>query len=363
MSNKDTRQLNFYQEPKPPFPYSIEEVSYQNEKAKVNLSGSLTMPNQTGHFPAVILVAGLGPHDRDNNMMGHKRFLVLADYLTRNGIAVLRFDKRGVGKSTGDYAVATSRDFADDVIAGIKYLKTRKEIDPNKIGLIGHSEGGMIACMLAAESKDVAFLVSMAGVVQTDVDDLVMQTAKQLKADGASEELLAQDHKLRMQILTIVKQELNIEVAKVKLQKLMNDYCAQLPENLKKESDNIPFAITKSKIDSMVEAFNSSWYRYFLNCNTAEMLKKIVVPVLALNGDRDWIVSSNPSLEITSDSLKAAGNLDYKTVELHNLNHTFQTCKTGSLAEYGTIEETIAPEALKIILDWILAKTNKEFLI
>ena len=358
MSNKEHAQPGFYQEPKRPFPYHEEEVSYKNEAAGVTLSGTLTMPNQNGSFPVVILIAGYGPNDRDYSMMGHKRFMVLADHLTHNGLAVLRFDKRGAGKSTGDYATATSRDFADDVQACIKYLKTRKKIDCNKIGLIGHSEGGMIATMVAAESKDVAFLVLLAGqIVQSNINDLVLQTAKQLKADGASDELIKLDHKLRTKIFETATEEANIETAKNKLQELMHDYWNQLPELLKSESNKIPFAITESKIDIMANIFNSAWYRYFLNCKPVELLKQIKLPILTIYGNKDWIISSHPSLEIISDALKIAGNPDYATVELPNLNHSFQTCKTGALAEYSTIEETISPIALKTISDWIVKRT------
>ncbi|KKQ33617.1 MAG: Spectinomycin 3' adenylyltransferase [candidate division TM6 bacterium GW2011_GWF2_37_49] len=342
--------------------FKSEEVSYQNNQAGITISGTLTLPTSTKPSATVILVPGYGPNDRDYVLFGHKRFMVLAEYLTQQGLAVLRFDKRGVGKSTGDYGSATSRDFADDVIAGIEYLKTRKDIDASKLGLIGHSEGGMISCMVAAESDDVAFVVMMAGVVQADVEDLVVQTAKQMKADGASDELITQDGKFRTQILTIVQQESDVELAKTKLQTLMQDYWTNLPEPLKQESEEIQFAITAAKIDGMTQVFNSPWYRYFLHCKPVEMLKQITVPVLALYGNRDWIASSQPSVSIVSETLKVLGNNNVTALELPNLNHSLQTCQTGALAEYATIEETIAPEVLKIISEWILNRSEKRSL-
>lgn len=350
---------------------SNQEVCYQNKTSGIKLSGTLTIPMQNENsanegfanqgfksqgFPAVILIAGYGKNDRDYTLGKHKRFLVIANHLTRKGFAVLRFDKRGVEKSTGDYATATSRDFADDVLVGIEYLKTRNDIDAKKIGLIGHSEGGMIATMVAAESKDVAFLVSMAGVIQTDVDGLITQSSKQLKADGASKELLNKDRELRIQIINILKQELNVETAQVKMQKIMDDYCEQLSEDLIKESENIPFAITKAKVNAIVNVFNSPWYRYFLGCKPVNMLMKIKIPFLAIYGSRDWIISSQPALAIISETLQTVGNTDCTTLELANLNHSFQTCETGALAEYATIEETISPEVLKVISGWILEK-------
>lgn len=336
--------------------FKSEEVNYQNNKIGITISGSLTLPTSAKPSATVILVPGYGPNDRDYTLFTHKRFKVLAEYLTNHGLAVLRFDKRGVGKSTGDYGAATSRDFADDVMAGIEYLKTRKDIDASKIGLIGHSEGGMISCMVAAESDDVAFVVMMAGVVQADVKDLVVQTAKQMKADGASDELIAQDGKMRTQLLTIVKQESDVELAKIKIQQLMQDYWISLPESLKQESEKIPFAITSAKIDGMTQVFNSPWYRYFLHCKPVEVLKQITVPVLALYGDRDWIASSQSSVAIVSETLKAAGNNDVTALELPNLNHSLQTCQTGALVEYAMIEETIASEVLKTISEWIMSK-------
>ncbi len=359
-SHKIAEQAPFPQEPKRPFLYHEEEVSYQNKTASVTLSGTLTMPDKSGCFAAVILIAGYGPNDRDYSLMGHKRFLVLADHLTRSGLAVLRFDKRGVGKSTGDYVSATSRDFADDVVAGIEYLKTRKEIDSTKIGLIGHSEGGMISSMIAAESTDVAFVILMAGIVQADIDGLVIQTAKQMKADGASQELLDQDNKLRTQMLTIVNQS-SSEESKAKLEKILQVYWNNLPEHLKLESEKIPFAITQAKIEGMVNVYNSPWYRYFIGCKPERFIAQIKVPMLALYGDHDWITSSQPSISIITETLKAAESSDVTTVEFPNLNHSLQTCKTGALAEYGTIEETIAPVVLKAMSDWILNKRGKTY--
>ncbi|MFA5075166.1 MAG: alpha/beta hydrolase [Candidatus Babeliales bacterium] len=336
------------------FNFINEEVCYQNKSANITLSGTLTIPENTKPIATVIFIAGFGPNGRDYELLGHKRFLVMSEYLAKLGIATLRYDKRGVGKSTGDYSLATSRDFADDVIVGIKFLKNRKDISSNKIGLIGHSEGGMIASMVAAENKDVDFVVNMAGVVQTDVDGLVTQTAKQLKVDGASQDFLEQDKILRTQIFTIVKQEKDIESAKIKLQNLMSDYWNNLPENLKKEANKLPFAITKDKIENMANMFNSPWYRYFLNYNSVDALKKIKQPILSIYGNKDWIVSAQPSLDIISQMLKSSGNNNFINIELPNLNHSFQACKTGSMAEYPVIKETISPVVLKNIFDWIL---------
>lgn len=349
------------QEPTRPYPYHEEEVSFENKTARITLSGTLTKPTGNGPFPAVLLIAGMGPNDRDYNNCNHKIFLVLADHLTRNNIAVLRYDKRGTGASTGTYdTTITSQDFADDARAGLDYLKTRPDITQNQIGLIGHSEGGMIASMITASSKDIAFLVIMAGATITSIDNIVEQTGLQLRADGASDALITQDRTLRKQILTIVIQETNNDSALKNMLKTVTNYWTELPEPLKKESSKHVFTFTQARAETMINLFNSPWYRFFLNHNPIETLKKITIPVLALNGDKDWITHAK-MLTTINNTLKEAGNRDYKTIELPDLNHQFRTCQTGAIKKYAMIEETIAPVVLNIISDWILERTiNKK---
>ena len=349
------------QEPMRPYPYHEEEVSYTNNVANVTLSGTLTIPQTEGPFPAVLLISGMGPNDRDYTTCGHKLFLVLADALTRRGIAVLRVDKRGIGKSTGTFdTTVTSKDLAGDVLAGITHLKTRKDINHRQIGLIGHSEGGMIASMVAAESKDVAFVVLMAAATTTSVDDSIEATALQLRADGATDELIARDRKLRKQVLSIVTQENDSTVAKKLMLEGFATYWTELPDALKQESTKFLFAFTQANADGMIKMFNSPWYRFFFSHQPIETLKQVKIPVLAMNGDLDWITSVK-TLPIIAKALEEAGNRDCTTIELPNLNHQFRTCKTGSLAEYMTSEETMAPVALNAISDWILDRTiNKQ---
>lgn len=357
--NESTKTMN-YQEPVRPYPYHEEEVSYENKAAGITLAGTLTMPQATGQFPVALLISGMGPNDRDYTTCGHKLYLVLADYLTRQGIAVLRIDKRGIGASTGVYdATVTSKDYAQDVLAGIAYLKTRPEINHNQIGLIGHSEGGMIASMVAAQSPDVAFVVSMAGALLTDIDSAVEQTGLQLKADGASNAMVAQDSVLRKNILSIVTLEKNDALAQMAMKEVFRAYWAALPDELKAEAAKLPFAFTEEKIAHMIPMFISPWYRFFLSYQPVEALKQIKVPMLALNGDRDWITSVK-TLQVLAKTLADAGNDDCTTLELPNLNHQFRTCVTGSLAEYMAEGETMAPVVLSTIADWIIARTIKK---
>lgn len=347
------------QEPKAPFSYREEEVSYENKAASVTLAGTLTQPQGNGPFPAVILIAGMGPMDRNASMAGHKLFWVLADHLTNNGIAVLRFDKRGVGKSTGTFShQLISKNFADDVVAGVEFLKTCNDIDSKKIGLIGISEGGMIAPMVAIACKDIAFIVLMAGVIETNAKLAAKQATAQMAADGASEEFLAKDRSLRSQIAPIIMEHTDIKKTKHMCMAIIDKYLDQQSEAEKLEAEKLSFAFTSAKAEVMVNMYNSPWYRYLLSYNPVETLKKVTVPVLALHGTLDHIISSKRALSLIAKTLNKAGNKQVTIVELPGLNHAFQTCETGAISEYATTEETIAPKALDTITQWIVSLTT-----
>jgi len=324
------------QDPKKPYPYRAEDVKYQNKSAGIELGATLTLPQGKGPFPAVVLITGSGPQDRNESVFGHRPFLVLADYLTRKGIAVLRADDRGVGGSTGDFNKATSADFATDKEAGIAYLKTRPEIDSHKIGLVGHSEGGLIAPMVAARNRDVAFIVMMAGPGVPGDQVIAEQTRLILEAQGTSHERAAKKGADELENLTLVKQEKDPAVAEKKLRERL---AGQIPE---------------AQIGEAILKVNSPWMRYFVNYDPAESLRKVTCPVLALNGEKDLQVSPKQNLPPIRQALEAAGNKHFEVVELPGLNHLFQTAKTGSPNEYAQIEETISPVALEKIAVWIL---------
>jgi len=336
------------QEPKPPFPYIEEEVFYHNHKTGVTLSGTLTLPTSKGPLPVVLLIAGSGPIDRDETVYGHKPFLVLADYLTRRGIAVLRYDKRGCGKSTGNYDKATTEDFTEDALAGIAYIKTRKDLNPKQIGLIGHSEGGIIAPMVATRSKDVAFVVMMAGTGVTGKEILYEQSSLIQKAAGETEATISQTRKFQEQMFKLVSTEPNRQIAAEQLQKIAQNYMATM------ETQE---TVTLEYLKAIAGRINSDWFRYYLTLDPSITLKRMRTPVLVLNGDLDLQVSSKQNLPVISKALKEAGNKDVTIVDLPKLNHFFQTCETGAVAEYAKIEETIAPSVLSLIGDWILERT------
>ena len=342
------------QMPKPPFPYRSEEVSYENTSGGVKLAGTLTLPPGKGPIPAVLLLTGSGGQDRDETILGHKLFLVLADDLTRRGVAVLRVDDRGVGGSTGSTASSTSEDFAGDALAGVAFLKARKEIDPGKIGLIGHSEGGLIAPIAAARSKDVAFIVLMAGTGVPGTEILEAQGQLILKATGASDSELKNQREIQKRLIDIIAREKDEKAARVKLAATVKDLLAAMPESEKKALGDSGGPLSEAAIDQ----FNNAWFRYFLTFDPRPTLRMVHCPVLAINGEKDLQVPSKRNLEEIAGALKAGGNRDVKTVELPGLNHLFQPSKTGSPSEYASIETTIAPEALKTIGDWIVERTS-----
>jgi pimeloyl-ACP methyl ester carboxylesterase len=342
------------QEPKRPFPYAEEEVAYENRTAPgVKLAGTLTLPKSDGPFAAVLLITGSGPQDRDEALMGHKPFLVLSDYLTRRGIAVLRVDDRGVGKSTGTFGTATTKDFATDALAGVEYLKTRKEIDPKRIGLIGHSEGGVIAPMVAADSPDVAFIVMMAGTGLPGDEILYLQSALISKANGASNELIATTTQAQKQIFAIAKEETDNTVATKKIREVMEKVRAGLtPE----QRQTLGYGST---IDSQITPLLTSWFRYFLAYDPRPALRKVKCPVLAINGENDLQVPPRQNLPAIEQALEDGENPDHQIVKLPGLNHLFQTSKTGSPSEYSKIDETISPAALGVIGDWLVFHSKK----
>jgi len=326
------------QNPVKPYPYREEEVTYANKAAGSTLAGTLTIPPGKGPFPAVLLISGSGPNDRDETVFGHKPFLVLADFLTRKGIVVLRADKRGIGKSTGDIVTATTADFATDAEAGVAYLKSRPEADPRRIGLIGHSEGGTIAPMVAADDPGIRFIVLMAGPGVPGDQSIVEQKRLIEEALGVTKEQAAQDADKQRELFALVEKETDgAALAKELREKL----AGQMPE---------------AQIEMAIQQLVSPWMRYTLTFDPATALRKVACPVLALNGEKDLQVSPAQNLPAIKKALEEGGNKHAEIDELPGLNHLFQTAKTGSPTEYATSEETIAPVALDKIASWILTQ-------
>lgn len=341
------------QEPIKPYSYYSEDITFENKKAGISLAATLTLPKKEGVFPVVILISGSGPQNRDEELLGHKPFLVLSDFLTKNGIAVLRYDDRGTALSKGDFKTATSLDFATDVEAGIDYLKTRKEINKKKIGLIGHSEGGIIAPMVASKSKDVAFIILLAGTGIQGDQLLLLQQKLIGKVSGVSDEDLQKSESTNRKAFDIVNksnslEQLNTDLTNYIKQTLKDKPNAEKPEGM---SDD-------DFVKLQVNQIANPWMQYFIKYNPAPTLEKIKCPVLALNGEKDLQVPPKENLEAIKKALTTGGNKKVTTKELPNLNHLFQECKTGSPDEYATIKQTFSPIALTEILKWIQTQTK-----
>lgn len=341
------------QEPVKPYPYSSEEVMFMNTEDGITLKGTLTIPRSPGPFRVVVLISGSGPNDRDQLIWGHRPFLVLADYLTRQGIAVLRYDDRGVGRSTGINEDATFLDFSQDALAAYSYLRTRPEIDPDHIGLLGHSEGAAIAPIAGSMQEGISFVILLAAPGFHATDDpkygLTSQFAQTYRNNGASEEAIAFKCDLLNQMFRLAREHQDPESAKKKIRELLK----QAEESLLGLSEEERIKIELESVDSYdIEWIFSTGFMNILTYDPQSTLSKVSCPVLALHGTKDMQIPVE-NLHGIEEALQAGGNRDFKIVKMDGLNHLFQTAETGEPSEYSRIEETIAPEALSLIADWI----------
>ena len=350
---EETPELKRPQHPEPPYPYKEEGVIYRNDKAGVILAGTLTYPQKGGPFPAVLLITGSGPQDRNETVAGHKLFLVIADHLTRQGLAVMRVDDRGVGGSTGNLIDSTSEDLAGDVLAGVEFLKNHGNIDSKKIGLLGHSEGGVIAPLAASQSEDVAFIVLLAGTGITGEEILYAQAALIAEASGVSQEYIAQNMATQKKIFEVLKKEKNPPAAEEQLRSILKESFASLDKQTQKSMGNI-----EARIQAEIDKVNNRWWRFFLTFDPTTALRKVRCPVLALNGKKDLQVPYQQNLQAIEGALRSGGNKDFTTKTLSDLNHLFQHAETGSPAEYATIDETISPAVLELISGWVLERVK-----
>ncbi len=341
------------QEPTRPFPYDEREVTVANEAAGVTLAGTLTLPKAAAGVPAVVLLTGSGAQDRDESILGHKPFLVLADYLTRRGIAVLRLDDRGVGGSTGSVSASTTTDLAGDALAAVAFLKTVKQINSRQIGLVGHSDGAIVAPLAASRSSDVAFIVMLAGTGVPGEQIILRQGAIIARVQKADEKLIASAQELQRKLFAVAKRDTNLAEAQQEIIELMRESdsykAAKTPENR---------AALEAQLAAQAQMMFTPWFRAFLTYDPAVALAKVRCPVLVLNGEKDLQVDPKQNLPPIAAALKQAGNRDVTIRELPGLNHLFQHCQTGSPVEYGKIDETFAPEALAVIADWILERVQ-----
>lgn len=341
------------QTPVPPFPYRSEDVTYYNKDRSIQFGATLTLPEGKGPFPAIVLISGSGPHNRDAEMMGHKPFAVLADHFTKQGIAVLRADERGVGKSTGEFATATSADFANDISAGVDYLLTRPEINKKKIGLAGHSEGGIVAPMVAVARKDISFLILLAGPGIKNIDLMTEQNIAFLESSGISKAAATAYGELYKNILTHVIESADSAAAVTAARNSITRWIEKTPESITKELDLHTAQKQAEVVKKLLQTIYTPWFRFFIAYDPAPTLEKIKCPVLALNGSKDIQVLPASNLNGIREALKKAGNKKAEIREIPQLNHLFQTCNTCTIQEYNLLTETFSPAAWQLISEWL----------
>lgn len=340
LTRQITKKNHRPQDPKKPLPYQSEEVEFANKKSNLTLAGTLTLPEGDSPHPAVILISGSGPQNRDSEIFNHRPFWVIADHLSRNGIAVLRYDDRGVGESQGDFSTSTSRDFAEDVSQAIEFLKTRQDIDEKRIGLIGHSEGGMIAPMVAAEKPELHFIVLLAAPGLKGDELMLLQKERIEQKMGIDQKDINSGQSL---MAGAYKMIIDNTYPDSILSKRLFDYFSEVYSD----------ALTSSQIKSIVEQVANPWFRTFIKHDPEAYLPNVTCPILALNGEKDLQVPPKENLQRIEEILLRAGHENFTLVEFPALNHLFQECETGLPNEYGQINQTISPEVLTYITQWI----------
>ena len=346
-TDHDSNGPNRPQEPKGELPYKSEDLFFDNYPADITLAGTLTIPEGNGPFPAVILISGSGPQDRNEYFMSHRPFLVIADYLTRQGIAVLRYDDRGFGVSTGDHGSATSVDFADDAASAVAYLKTRDEIDNEHIGLAGHSEGGLIAPIVAADNADVSFIILLAGPGVSGVEIQKQQIESFAPMMGLTPEQIEEEKGNIEQIAALVRET---DLGEELNQKITEFFLSKMPEG-----DAFMGMNKEEFISQKLRELNRPWYKYFIDHDPAEFLKEVNVPILAINGSRDVQVSPQ-NLEYIREA--TSHNSQVTITEYPGMNHLFQNCTTCMMSEYPNIEITISPIVLEDMSQWLWDNVN-----
>ena len=338
-----------------PVPYTVEDVTFDN--GDITLAGTLTLPPTEGAHPVVVLVSGSGPQDRDESLGGGiaiKPFRLLADALTRAGIAVLRYDDRGVGESTGDFAAATTDDFASDAEAAIAYLLTRDDINADEIGLLGHSEGGLVAAMLGASNEDLDFIVSLAGPGVSGRDVLLLQNRRLMEAEGATEE------DIETQVAFVESLFLHLGDP-AGIEQLVYEHTlaqiAALPEDQQAlVGDAETYARTIAA--QAAQQYGSAWFESFINYDPAPDWAQTTIPVLGLFGGKDVQVDAEQNAPALEAALEAAGNEDFEIVVLPDANHLFQAAGTGGISEYGTLPAEFTPDLLPTLINWLLARVT-----
>lgn len=337
------------QTPEPPFPYTERDIEYRSAVDGARLAGTLTIPEGEGPHPAILMISGSGPQDRNETIAGHKPFLVIADALSRQGIAVLRVDDRGVGDSEGDVMSATSATNIADVLAGVQWLKGQNEIDARRIGLLGHSEGGWIAPIAASESSDVAFLVLLAAPGVSGRELLLMQRDLMRSLVGATPEQREKESAMHAALLDAIESHQSREAITEALRQLAIAESEGAPE-----AEEYAAKVTAAQAPSL----DTAWFRDVLTLDSRAALRKLTIPILAITGERDRQVPPTQNMAEIQAALDAAGNTRSKLVILPELNHLLQASRSGMPNEYVMLQETISPTALDEMVSWLRLQTG-----
>ena len=340
-------QLSRPQTPEEPFGYASEEIEFENKEADVKLQGTLTLPELKAKVPAVVLLTGSGQQGRDQEFAGHKPFWVIADYLTKNGIAVIRMDDRGKGGSTGDFNTSTTGDFAKDALAAVNYLKNRKEIDENQIGLIGHSEGGATAVIAASQSDDVKFMISLSGGIVNFGDIHIHQISDRLRSQNIAEENIELEMEWRSKLNDIAREPTDSAIA---AQNMWTAYKALTEKDIK--TMNWP----EGRMNHMVSQLLSPWWRYSISLDVISLYMGLDCPALLLFGEKDVQATAKDNMPLIEAAVNANEKTNIDIQLISGVNHLYQTAETGSEYEYVQIEETFSPEVLNLMSDWILER-------
>ncbi len=346
--------INRPQEPKPPFDYSSDDVSYTNADKSITYGATITVPKGKGPFPALLLITGSGPQNRDEEIFSHKPFAVIADHLTKKGYVVLRVDDRGTGSTTGDFSSATSEDFMYDAMASLAYLRSRSDVDKKKVGLLGHSEGGMIAPMIAAKDKNIDFIVMLAGPGIKNTQLMAEQNKAMLEKMEISKAAIDKYLELFLQIEESTVHTENADQLKEEITKEVKAWRANTSSTIVSLTTHVYDDKTEADfVNTMTHALSGKWHKYFLSYDIQPTLKKLSCKVLALNGEKDIQVVSKSNLAGIKMCLEQSKSKKFDVIELKGLNHLFQECNMCTIQEYGQIEQTISPTALETISAWL----------
>jgi len=336
------------QTPQPPFDYPTQELvmlSKTTTGLEIQLHGTLSLPKGEGPFPCLLMITGSGPQDRNENILGHQPFAIIADTLAKLGWATFRYDERGVGESTGDFEGATSFDFAQDASAIFAQLKQHPSLDPARIGLLGHSEGSLVAAMVAAERQDIACIVSMAGPGVGGLELLQKQSFDLQVNGGKSREDAQRDVDFNTRIMDYI-----VEVNdSVKVVQFIKENVVHPEDSPTSEEDGKLEG--KEVFDYYNASFNTSWMRYFIQHDPSKDWKKVHCPVLILNGDKDLQVNAAVNTQAIYGALPFHQQTEMIILSHHN--HLFQYTENGGISEYGTLEESLSLETIEAMVDWL----------